>query len=445
MSGGALPAGSMDAALAPGRNIAKGIEQFGNNVWGMIEQYKKSKAEREFASGELEGLISQFVPLAQGPPTGETGGPDVDFLAKMVGEKNVKKFVEGKATTADMLAMTHSIKTAQAQKDKEMSRQIEGLNLQLLQGQLKNHQRAAAQPDIITKAVEFAQQMPTETITSTPQPPIVIPAGEKRSELSPMFQLPGQAARPMDSMLKEVRPEIQIPQPPVTVTTPISHEGQRQNVLKQLLGSGASPETLSFADSIMNLAGKPAPMNVAVQQLPGNLGAVVQAGGKTEIVKPEKADPSIQARSVIGFQGLAPTEKEAIDFRKLFSDTEKAKSIVDELIAISKISGKSMDPVIRTRGESLAAQLIGPIRLNVVGPGAVTENEQKILQSIARNPTKFWSYDDNSLSALNALKFGLKKGVDETAKILGLSPQAENQTTGSKSIPMWDPVTRKFK
>lgn len=411
MSGGALPSGSMEALTAPGRNIARGIEKFGDNVWGLVAQYQKNKAERELASGELEGLISQFVPRREGPPTGESGGPDVDFLAKMVGEKNVKKFVEGKATTSDMLAMTHSIKTAQAQKDQDLARQIQEMQLDNLKRQQFQDIQKLNQQQAVTDSVKFALENQNE------------PAPENLHVIDPVTG-------------KE--------DPTKVGVAPIPYEKARTDLAQFMAQRGVAPESFAALDSILSLAGKTAPMKVAVQQLPGNLGAVVQAGGKTEIVKPEKVDPSIQARTIIGFQGLAPTEKEAIDFRTLKASTDESQALADKLIELGKTPGSKISPKLRAKGRALSQQLAGAIRVGVLGPGTVNDNERKILEDMAANPATIFSMNSKSFAALETLKESLGRKVIESAKVLGLSPSSENQTTGG-SVPMWDPVTRKFK
>ena len=391
-TGGLLPSGSMEALTAPGRNIGRGIEQFGAGVSQMIQRYQQTKAEKELASGELEGLIAQYIPQAKDLPSGETGGVDMGFLGKIVGEKNVKKFVEGKASTADILAMTHSLKTAQSEKDKALAREAQTLQIDQYRRQQMKDIEELNRAQAIPKAINFALQNQNQ------------PAPENLGKVG-------------DTTVG---------------VEPIPYEQARQDLARYMAATNAPPESFNALDQILQIAGKRQPVQVGVQQLPGNLGTVVTAGGKTEIVKP---DPSVAARVIPGYSGIVPTEKEAIEFRQLQADAADASGLADELLQLSKVPFSTVDPAMRTRGQSLAQQLVGKMRLAVLGPGTINENERKILENLAANPATIFSLDVNTKSALNTLKQTLSKSVESKAKSLGLQGSGGSSTSGQPQLP----------
>jgi len=464
MSGGPLPPGALEAMTAPGRNIGRGIEQLGAGVSQMIQRYQQTKAEKELASGEFEGLIAQYIPQAKDLPSGETGGVDMGFLGKIVGEKNVKKFVEGKASTADILAMTHSIKTAQAEKDKALARQLEGLQIDQIKQNLANQQREQASRDAFTKTMAFAGNIP-DTVSKEVQTTEMVPQGSQQlrnvvsgymdkaratvpalnaavmkasqqggwpTELQANAPAMANAAQALTAMPKTQA----LPMAPVTTTstvdTPARYEDQRKALADYALSIGAAPETFAALDQMLQLAGKRQPVQVGVQQLPGNLGTVVTAGGKTEIVKP---DPSVAARVIPGYSGVVPTEKEAIEFRQLQADAADASGLADELLQLSKVPFSTVDTAMRTRGQSLAQQLVGKMRLAVLGPGPINENERKILENLAANPATIFSLDVNTKSALNTLKQTLSKSIESKAKSLGLQGSGGGLQSGQPQLP----------
>lgn len=433
MNGVALPPGALEAMTAPGRNIGRGIEKIGEGVASMIQRYQQTKAERDLASGELEGLIAQYIPQAQALPSGETGGVDLGQFGKIVGEKNVKKFVEGKASTSDMLAMAHSIKTAQAEKDRALNNEVKRLQIDEYKRQQQKDIEAINQGQIATDVARYAMGLPESTTrevqtTSMQQPvvqpsPVVFPAGATTPELPPHLRLLStQTAKPAEQIAAEMAPR-QVTATN-TVTEPMGYEAKRKMLADYALKTGAKPEIFAALDNLLAMAGNKRPMQIGVQQLPGNLGSVVTAGDKVEFVKP---DVTAQARMVQGFQGVAPTEKEAIDFRQLQSDTAASKDLIDELLALSTTPGATVQPELRAKGKSLSQQLVGKIRTSVLGPGTVTDSEREILESLAANPATIFSLDSKTRASLQTLKSSLDRSVSEKAKSLGLVGQTQTQ------------------
>ena len=101
-----LPQGYMEAATAPGRNLAAGIAAAGEGIGNAIANYRRNKDEDAFATAKLESYFS---------------GPQEQSLeyAGIVGEKLMKKFEEGKATRTDKLAMLNTLDTYSDRRIKE--------------------------------------------------------------------------------------------------------------------------------------------------------------------------------------------------------------------------------------------------------------------------------------------------------------------------------------
>lgn len=391
--GQVTPPGIMDAMTAPGRNLGSGLAGIGEGIASMIQRYQQTKAERDLASGELEGLISQYIPQNQNLPSGESGGVDLGSFGRIVGEKNVKKFVEGKASTADMLAMSHSIKTAQAERDKALEREATSLQIDALKRKQFADVEALNQANSTRGAIKFALT----------------------DQNKPDFNNLGQVGSSSVGV------------------SPVPYEEARTNLAKYLATTNAAPETFSAIDQILSIAGKKQPMQVGVQQLPGNLGSVVTAGGKTEIIKP---DASLQARVIPGYQGTVPTEKEAIDFRQLQADTMASKGLIDDLLQLAKTPGASIEPQKRARGQALSQQLVGKLRTAVLGPGTINESERQIIESLAANPATIFSMNSKTEASLNTLKATLDKSIADKAKSLGLTDAQSPQTQGVKRYQM---------
>jgi hypothetical protein len=390
--GQVTPPGLMDAMTAPGRNIGAGIAGMGEGIADMIKRYQQTKAEREYATGKFEGLIAQYLPKSPDMPSGESGGLDMNALSNIVGEKNVKKFVEGKASTADILAMTHSIETAQAEQDKSLARQLTSIQVNDALQRQSDAFDARQQQRVVKNAIGFA--------ISNQNKPDVNNLGEVGSSS--------------------------------VGVSPLSYDEARANLAQYLKAKNAAPETFGALDQILSIAGKKPQLQVGVQPLPGGLGTVVTAGGKTEIVKP---DPSMAARMVQGFQGIAPTETEAKEFRQLQADAASSKGLIDELLQLSNTSGASIDPTLRARGKSLSQQLVGKMRTAILGPGTINDSERKIMEDLAANPATVFSMDSVTRSALNTLKGTLDRSVMDKAKSLGLLSTDTQGQGGIKRIP----------
>ena len=173
----------------------------------------------------------------------------------------------------------------------------------------------------------------------------------------------------------------------------------------------------------------PAPRNIAqpiIDQFTGKpLEGYALIGGKVE--KIEKSKVEDDGRSVIGYEGKAPTQAEAVEFRRKTSMINSGLNDLDELIELGK-KGSSLSPQDRSRASNLATIVAGKFRKQIIGEGAVTDQDRRILDQIVPNPLQVFTLVDIP-SLLTDMKRRLQSSVDSDAAILGLKP------TGQSSQP----------
>lgn len=173
-----LPSGYMEAATAPGRNLAMGIVEAGRNIGAAIERYRAKKAENEAADqswGTLMGLTQQtlssdpkYIALQRYMDTGELPQginqnqidsytqqvmADREMLNKMaaLGEKFPDmSAAKKKAALGDVVMVLNQYQQRQQQ---GIQQQIQNQQLQLGALQLGQAQREAASAPYFTQAL----------------------------------------------------------------------------------------------------------------------------------------------------------------------------------------------------------------------------------------------------------------------------------------------------
>lgn len=197
---GPLPPGYMEAATAPGRNLAMGIAAMGQNLGRAIEQYRTKKADTEAATQSWEtvsGLMQQqlasdpkYIAIQQYTETGQlpAGITEQDiprYTAQVQAEREMlnkfsalgEKFpdmslAKKKAALGDAVMVLNQYRTNQQNelRDAAARQQLALGNLQLedILGKRK-------QQDIITEALRYATQQPTtETVTQQVTQPVSV-------------------------------------------------------------------------------------------------------------------------------------------------------------------------------------------------------------------------------------------------------------------------------
>lgn len=139
---------------------------------------------------------------------------------------------------------------------------------------------------------------------------------------------------------------------------------------------------------------------------------------------PKKA-ADMRERLVPGV-GLANTPKDANEVKDISIAATGAKSAIDELKSIMSTPGKSLSPNERARAGSIRQQLIGQMRVAILGPGTVNESERALLENLIPDPTSILSLDSSNLIKLNALEKRMAEGVQQQLQARGVAGSMPN-------------------
>ena len=302
------------------------------------------------------------------------------------------------------------------------------------------------------------------TVTETPQQV----AGRIAQNLPKVQQLQAQLqaaqAKPATMPRREdfiTQPAAQQPAaqflPPVEVTTPVTrteqvpYEQLRKNMAQFAAQQGMNPEVFASLDKVLEVAGQRRP--TTIEQI-GNLGSVIRFGDKEQFVPNPKTDIGdiLKVRGLTinspEFRGQAPTEAEAKDFREQYSNVLDSRRSIKRLIEIAQMGkAQQQTPEIKAEAEQLAIGAQGALRLEILGPGTVTEPDREILKSIVPNPTRIFSLQSSNLKALKSLLERAGNGIETKAKALGLEvlkPQQQAAAPSAGGVVRYNPLTKKF-
>lgn len=397
-----LPPGYMEAATAPGRNIAAGIQQLGAGIGQALQRYQQGRQESEYLNQRLESLAPYIAQTAGQAPEGSPESKLVSSLEKYSGLSNAKK----KALLADTEFFLQ-------RKDRELQQQVQRQHLDLSRFQLSELERAKQQRDAERQAAMALGQIPTEAPQFQPLP--MVEAGAGPTEMQPVQKLP-----PVQRTPEEIR----------------------QSARETFQSFGIATPQIEALDKLLIAAGK-LPM-VSTQEIP-KVGTLVNVGGEQKLVEakqPTFSDLTKQQALTINFpefRGMAPTEKEAADFREQYSNVDQSRKNIGRLIEIAKM-GKiaQQDPVIKSEAEQLARAAQGALRLDIIGPGTVTDRDRALLESIVRNPTDIFSLQSSNIKSLNSLLDRAGAGLESKAKALGLEA-AKTERAAQQSPLSSDP------
>jgi hypothetical protein len=102
--------------------------------------------------------------------------------------------------------------------------------------------------------------------------------------------------------------------------------------------------------------------------------------------------------------------------------------------------GKAMQqsPKIKAEADQLARSVQGALRLDILGPGTVSDPDRKLLESIVRNPTDIFSLQSSNIKSLEGLLSRATNGITTRAQSLGLqalTPQSGQSRSSLASDP----------
>jgi len=154
----------------------------------------------------------------------------------------------------------------------------------------------------------------------------------------------------------------------------------------------------------------------------------------SEQVAMMKLQREVQASEVAGY-GVAPSVQIAQDFREFAIPTQEGIEKIQELIDIAKqgLAGK-LNPTNRQRATSIQKRLMGELKEQIVGVGAVSAGEWEILAAVIPDVTKIMSFSDVNIKVLKELQSDLKGKLKNRANAISWAPL--QGTTGQAQRPM---------
>lgn len=465
---GPLPPGFMEAATAPGRNLAMGIAAMGQGLGRAIEQYRTKKAETEAATQSWEtvsGLMQQqlasdpkYLAIQQYMETGalpqgvtEQDIPrytqqvmaDREMLNKFsaLGEKFPDmSLAKKKAALGDAVMVLNQYRTDQQNQVRDALAQQQ---LRLTEFQLSEAQRRAQLEQNLGQALGEVLSIPT-TQTITQYTPVEKPVSNLGLKEPTIEVPPGGAVAGVEETYTEMVP--------TQVEQPVGY----QDRFKQAVDVFRKLNVPVNVDAITKALEATGTMRPTTVEPVGTMGAVVRFGDKEQFVPAPKADigDMLKLRGVTidfpEFRGTAPTEKEATDFRDQYSNVLSSRRNIQRLLEIAQM-GKAMQqtPEIKAEAEQLSRAAQGALRLDIIGPGTVTDSDRKLLENIVRNPTDIFSLQSSNVKSLKSLLERAGSGIESKAKSIGLEvlkPTQQQPAAGGRSggVLRYNPLTKKF-
>jgi len=493
-----VPSGFIESYAQAGRNIGAGIQQIGNAIGESLARYGQNKQENEFLQTRLESLAPYLNTVAQSGNIMDKNSPESKLLGDI--EKFSSMSLPQKKATLlnaeffldradkqrareiqDLQATAARFNLETAQEAEARRRATEQAISQVAQIPTQQEMTVPAAPAFITSSLNIpaeqqpytpfyqVQQIPGAAVQQppTPQAPqgptfggmrfggveqyaaglgrniMPIPAGTTRAQFtqSPGVQTPppaGIARIPQqETPLFESQP---IPRA-TTETQAVPYQDRFKQAIDvfQRLNVPINPEAIR---GVLEATGTPQP--TTVEQVK-DIGSVVRFGGKEQFVprKETNIDDMLKIRGLTidfpEFKGTAPSAKEAETFREQYSNLLTSRRDLGRLIEIANMGkGTQQTPQIKAEADQLARTVQGAMRLDILGPGTVTDSDRKMLESIVRNPTDIFSLSSSNKKALEGLLSRATNGITTRAQSLGLqvtAPQAGQSRSSLASDP----------
>lgn len=170
---------------------------------------------------------------------------------------------------------------------------------------------------------------------------------------------------------------------------------------------------------------------------------------KEEIVT---MDPKIQDRFIFlgdGSKGLyVPTGAETAKKlrNEIIPNTNSSLKGLDRLLEINEqMLGGALDITgARAEAKALQQSLIGNLRLELFGPGVLTDTEQKIARDIIKNPATIFSLKGANKTALKMMRKKLILSTKDRLKVAGVEvPLSEKEKDLEQKIKEFDKLKSK--
>lgn len=154
----------------------------------------------------------------------------------------------------------------------------------------------------------------------------------------------------------------------------------------------------------------------------------VGAKSAKELREQTKFEQQQRALTIPGFKGKAFTPKKADEIRNGIERYNIMKDTIDKLKGLKSTSLED-----RARADSIVKGLIGNLRVELVGPGALSEGDMKLLNRLLPSPTDLLQL--NNMARLETILENMQRNVTQAAKTQGLTatdPRFGGQSAGRK-------------
>jgi len=435
----AVPSGYIEAYAQAGRNIGQGVQAIGNAIGESLQRYGQNKAENEFLTSRLESLAPYLQTVAQSGNIMDKNTPESKLLGDI--EKFSSMSIPQKKAT--LLNAEFYLDRADKQRARELTDEATRQQLALGQFQLSEAQRRAQLEQNLGQALGQVLSIPT-TQTITQYTPVEKPVSNLGLKEPTIEVPPGGAVAGVEETYTEMVP--------TQVEQPVGY----QDRFKQAVDVFRKLNVPVNVDAITKALEATGTMRPTTVEPVGTMGAVVRFGDKEQFVPAPKADigDMLKLRGVTidfpEFRGTAPTEKEAADFRDQYSNVLSSRRNIQRLLEIAQM-GKAMQqtPEIKAEAEQLSRAAQGALRLDIIGPGTVTDSDRKLLENIVRNPTDIFSLQSSNVKSLKSLLERAGSGIESKAKSIGLEvlkPTQQQPAAGGRAggVLRYNPLTKKF-
>ena len=420
-----LPPGYMEAATAPGRNLAAGIAQLGAGIGQAIQRYQTNKAENEAATQTFETLSGMAQQALASDPSYQAlqNYYETGQLPQGVTEADLQRF------------------SKKAEADRSMLNRMVGLGEKF--GDMSVAKKKAAIGDMAMVLQQYQQRGEQETNRALREAQLTqaqIAIAQARAEQAGQQQLP-EALRAAYGLQAGQAPTV----PFRSVTSELLSKYQNLTPTQQAQIAGIAEQRLATppaglvpSEAVMKTPsgatvtyGKPADLKVDYLQIPGTTKVQAYQGGKLygSPIETSNIEEENKKRGLTinypEFKGLAPTQNEAIEFRKQYTALGGLKQNIARLIEIAGMDPVSQQlPTIKAESRNLVNSVQAQSRKDVIGEGVISESDRKLLDSIVPDPTKVWSFSESNKTSLKAILDRANTGIINTAKSLGLEIQA---------------------
>jgi hypothetical protein len=114
---------------------------------------------------------------------------------------------------------------------------------------------------------------------------------------------------------------------------------------------------------------------------------------------------------VLGDKAYAFNKQRADSLRQQVSDIEFANDSITTLLNLSKLTGEEAKLEARGKAKSLTATMIGRLRVTLMGPGVLSNQDTERVIAAIPDPTKILAFDTQEIAALTQTLDSLRSGL----------------------------------